>query len=80
MVPEIATGLAPLAMTEGDGGWSRFAVGAVIITDCTAERHGGRSLQRKKSPDSGESGDFPLKSLIQYAERKPATSREGPMV
>ena len=25
MVLEIATGLAPLAMTEGDGGWSCFA-------------------------------------------------------
>ena len=37
MVLEIATPYG-LAMTEVDGGWSRFAGGAVFISDCTAER------------------------------------------
>ena len=43
-VLEIATPLLRLAMTERDGGWSRFAGSAVVISDRTAERHEGRSL------------------------------------
>ena len=43
MVQEIATACG-LAMTEVDDGWSRFAGGAVIGPNRTAERHGGRSL------------------------------------
>ena len=69
MVLEIATGLTPLAMTVVVVTWSRFAVSAVVDLQCTAERHGGRSLHdepkiRKKSPDSKESGDFHLKLFV----------------
>ena len=44
MVQEIATGLTPLAMTVVVVTLSRFAGGAVVDLQCTAERHGGRSL------------------------------------
>ena len=69
MVLKIATGLTPLAMTVVVVTWSRFAGGAVVIPDRTAERHGGRSLHdetkiRKKSPDSEESGDFPYNLFV----------------
>ena len=69
MVLEIATGLTPLAMTVIVVTLSPFAGGAVVIPDRTAERHGGRSLHDeskmcKKSPDSGESGDFPYKLFV----------------
>ena len=44
MVLEIATGLTPLAMTVVVVTWSPFAGGAVVVLQCTAERHRGRSL------------------------------------
>ena len=54
MVLEIATPCG-LAMTVGDEGWFLCAGMRQSSMACTAERHGGRSLQRKKSPDSEES-------------------------
>ena len=55
-----------LAMTVVVVTLSRFAGGAVVDLQCTAERHGGRSLH--------EIPEFP-KPRIPYAERIPATGR-----
>ena len=67
-VPEIATPLLRLAMTERDGGWSRFAGSAVVIAERTAERHEGRSLHwfvpvgRAALPPPGRYDDRPVKT------------------
>ena len=73
-------GALPLGMTVVVVTWSRFAGGAVVIPGRTAERHRGRSLQRKKPPILENRGFLHLNCSFQYAEREPATSRAGPMV
>ena len=49
---EIATAFG-LAMTVEDDSWSRFAGGAAIFPNRTAERHGGRSLRYEFHTPSG---------------------------
>ena len=69
MVLEIATAYG-LAMTEVDGGWSRFAGGTVVIPNRTAERIG-----RKNPPFPEKRGISLYNCSSRYAERKLATGR-----
>ena len=76
MVLEIATPYG-LAMTEVVVTWSRFAAGAVVVPDHTAERSMPVPyIGMQKIPRFRRIGGFPIKiARITYAERKLATGR-----
>ena len=80
MVLEIATALAGLAMTEVVVAWSLFA--GVRRLSQIVPRNGTEAVpyNAKNPPVPKNQGIFIIICSSQYAERKLATSREGPMV